>query len=140
MTDPTPVLMSLMSGLPLLLLHLATATAVWLAALVAYLWITPHKELALIRGGNVAAAISLGGAAMGLAIPMAFTLAGSVNVWDIAIWGAMSLLLQLIAFRAADFILKDLPQRIERGELAAAIFVAMTKLALAALNAAAITG
>ncbi len=137
-TDPAPVFFSLLSGLPVLMLHLATATAIWLVALGLYLWITPHRELALIRAGNSAAALSMGGAAVGLALPMAFTLAGSVGVWDILLWGSVTLILQLIAFRAVDFVLKDLPRRIEADEISAAIFLAMMKLALATLNAAAI--
>ncbi len=140
MTDPTPILQSLLAGLPVLLLHLAVATAVWAAALLLYVWITPHKELALIREGNEAAAISFGGAAIGLAVPLAFCLRYSVNIWDILIWGSVILVLQLIAFRVLDFIIKDLPRRIENNERAAAIFLAMTKFAVAALNAAAVSG
>src|SRR3546814_16327154 len=96
MTDPMPVIQSLLSGLPIFLLHLASATLAWLAALALYMWITPHDEFALIRAGNGAAAISLGGAAIGLAVPLGFCLAGSVNVWDIMIWGSVTLLLQQI--------------------------------------------
>ena len=80
-----PVLQSLIAGLPFFLLHLGVSIAVFLIALSAYLWLTPHKEMALIRQGNQAAAISLGGAAIGLAIPMAVCLQGSINVWDIVI-------------------------------------------------------
>ncbi|MGE4322240.1 MAG: DUF350 domain-containing protein [Sphingobium sp.] len=140
MTDPTPVLQSLLSGLPVLLLHLASATAVWVAALAVYMWITPHDEFALIRAGNQAAAISLGGAAVGLAVPLAFCLAGSINVWDIVLWGSVTLLLQLIAFRTVDFLLGSLSSRIESDERSAAIFLAMMKAAIACLTAAAVAG
>lgn len=140
MTDPMPVLQSLMTGLPVFILHLGSATAVWVVALALYMWITPHKEFALIRAGNQAAAISLGGAAIGLALPLAFCLAASINVWDILIWGSVTLVLQLIAFRVIDFLVGDLSKRIEADESAAAIFLAMTKIALAALNAAAVAG
>ncbi len=140
MSDPTPVLQSLAAGFPVFLLHLGSATAVWLVALTLYLWITPHEELALVRSGNTAAAISTGGAAMALALPLAFCLAGSVNVWDIVIWGSVTLILQILAFRVVDFTLKDLPKRIENNEVSAAVFLAMFKLALASLNAAAVAG
>ncbi len=140
MSDPTPIIQSLIAGLPVLLLHLGTATAVWAGALLLYIWITPHRELALIREGNEAAAISFGGAAIGLAVPLAFCLRASLNVWDILIWGSVILILQLIAFRVLDFMLKDLPKRIENDERAAAIFLAMSKFAVAALNAAAVSG
>lgn len=138
LADPMPVLHTLFAGFPVLMLHLGSATAVWAGALALYLWITPHKELVLVRAGNEAAAISMGGAAIGLAVPLAFCLAGSVNVWDILIWGSVTLLLQLIAFFVIDRVLKDLPRRIESNERAAAIFLATIKVALAALNAAAI--
>lgn len=140
MTDPMPVIHSLLAGLPILLLHLATATLVWMGALAIYLWITPHDEFALIRAGNRAAAISLGGAAIGLAVPLAFCLAASVNVWDVVIWGSVTLVLQLIAFRAVDFMLGALSRRIEEDEIAAAIFLAMMKTAIACLTAAAVAG
>ncbi|WHO39687.1 DUF350 domain-containing protein [Sphingobium sp. AP49] len=140
MTDPAPVIQSLLSGLPILLLHLASATLVWAAAMALYMWITPHDEFALIRSGNEAAAISLGGAAVGLAMPLAFCLAGSVNVWDILIWGSVTLVLQLIAFRLVDFLLGSLSGRIEANERSAAIFLAMMKAAVACLTAASVAG
>ena len=140
MSDPMPVVQSLIAGLPIFMLHLASATLIWAVALGLYTAITPHREFTLIRANNKAAAISFGGAAIGLALPLAFCLAASVNVWDIAIWGSVTLVLQLIAFRAVDLVLGDLSKRIEADEIAPAIFLAMTKIALAALNAAAVSG
>lgn len=140
MTDPAPVFQSLISGLPVFMLHLGSATMVWALALALYMWITPHKEFVLIRAGNMAAAVSLGGAAIGLALPLAFCLAASVNVWDVLIWGSVTLILQLIAFRAVDLLIGNLSKRIEEDQIAAATFLAMTKIALAALNAAAVSG
>jgi putative membrane protein len=135
-----PVLQSLVAGLPVFLLHLGVSLAVFLLALSVYLWLTPHKEMVLIRQGNSAAAISLGGAALGLAIPMAFCLSSSVNVWDIVVWGAVTLFLQVLAFRAVDLVLHELPKRIEHDEISAAIFLASMKIAVAMLTAAAVSG
>jgi putative membrane protein len=135
-----PVLNSLIAGLPIFLLHLGVALAVFLLALSAYLWLTPHKEMALIREGNTAAAISLGGAALGFAIPMAFCMSASVNTWDIVIWGAVALVVQIVAFRAVDLVLHQLPKRIEHDEISAAVFLAAMKIAVAMLNAAAVSG
>lgn len=140
MTDPMPVIQSLFAGLPIFMLHLSTATVAWALGLALYMWITPHKEFALIRAGNVSAAVSLGGAALGLALPLAFCLAASVNVWDVLIWGSVTLILQLIAFRAVDLLIGNLSKRIEEDQLAAAIFLATIKIALASLNAAAVAG
>ena len=101
---------------------------------------TPYHELRLIRNGNTAAAVSISGAIVGLAIPLAICMATSVNVWDIVIWGIVTLLIQLLAYRIGDALLKDLPTRIENGEIGAAILVVAIKLAVAFINAAAVAG
>ncbi|MBL4639488.1 MAG: DUF350 domain-containing protein [Kordiimonadaceae bacterium] len=89
---------------------------------------------------NVAAASSFGGAIVGLALPLAFSLAAAVSLWDLAIWGAVALVLQLVAFRLADLFLKGISARIEAGEISAAIMLVSVKLATAFINSAAISG
>jgi putative membrane protein len=131
---------SLLKGFPYLMLHSSVTFALLIAALVIYVWITPHRELTLIREGNVAAAISLSGAVLGLAIPLAFCLEASVSVYEILIWGVVTLLLQLVAFQIVHLFIRDLPQRIERGEVSTAIFLFSCKLAVAAVTAAAVAG
>lgn len=135
----SPVWQSITSGFPVLFIHLGTATLVWLCAMFIYTAITPMKEFTLIRQGNSAAALSMGAAAMGLALPLGFCLASSVNIWDIILWGSISLILQLIAFRIVHLVLGNLSDRIEKGEMSAAIFLTMVILSLAILNAAAIS-
>ncbi|MCP5373810.1 MAG: DUF350 domain-containing protein [Hyphomicrobiales bacterium] len=129
-----------MSGLPILLLHAAVTLAMLAAAVTLYVRITPYDEIALIRGGNLAAAVSLSGAIVGLGLPLAFTLAGSVNVWDIVVWGLVVLAMQLLAYKATDLVLRDLPRRIVDGEVGPALVLAAVKLAVAAVNAAAVAG
>ena len=75
-----------------------------------------------------------------MAIPLAICMATSVSVWDIVIWGVVTLLIQILAYRIADAMLKDLPTRIENGEIGAAIMVVGIKLSVAFINAAAIAG
>ena len=134
------VIQSLLSGLPVLMAHSAVTFIMLGVAVTLYVWITPMDELALIRSGNNAAALSLGGAIVGLAVPMAFCLASSVSVLDIVFWGVPTLVLQLIAFRIVDVFLKDIPHRIEQGDMASAILLVSVKFATAAVNAAAVTG
>ncbi len=132
-----PVLESLVSGLPRLLGHFVAAAAVLVAGLAVYLRLTPYHELDLVRSGNVAAAITLSGAVIGLAIPIAATLASSVSVADILVWGAVSALLQAAAFGAVTLALRDLPARVERGDSAAALIAAATQIAVGIVNAGA---
>lgn len=131
------VLQSLETGLPRLLGHFLAAAAVHAAGMAVYLRLTPYHELDLVRAGNGAAAITLAGAIVGLAIPLAATLASSVSVADILIWGAVSALLQAAAFGAASLALRDLPARVERGDTAAATIAAATQIAVGILNAGA---
>jgi putative membrane protein len=52
-------------------------------------------------------------------------------VWDLLIWGVVTLLLQLLAFRFADMFLRDLPRRIAENDVAAAVFLLSVKIGLA---------
>ncbi|MBK17793.1 MAG: hypothetical protein CMM52_03000 [Rhodospirillaceae bacterium] len=135
-----PILQSFLNGFPTLLLHFSVTLAMLGAGIWIYQHITPLHEMQLIRAGNTAAATSFSGAILGLAIPLAFCMATSVGILDIVIWGVVALVIQLLAFRLADFLLRGLPKRIEEGEIGAAILVAAVKLAVAMINAAAIAG
>lgn len=134
------VLDSFLAGFPVLMLHSSVTIAMLVAGVLVYMWITPWDEVKLIRAGNTAAAVSMGGAVIGLAIPLAFAMAASVSVYEILVWGPVTLVLQIVAYRIADVVLKDLPKRIEDGEMGAAVLLVSIKLAAAAINAAAVAG
>ena len=130
---------SFLAGIPFLLTHFAVSIAMLVAGVLVYMWITPHDEMALIRDGNSAAAVSLGGAILGLAIPLSICMANSASVWDIVIWGMVTLVLQLATFKVIDLWLKDLSKRIEDGEIGTAILLVSIKLGVALINAAAVS-
>src|SRR5260221_1754583 len=131
---------SVVAGLPVLLVHLATTTGLFLAGLVVYVWLTPYREIALIRAGNVAAAIVLSGQMLALAIPLAAMMAHSVNLPDILLWGLVTVVLQLIAFAAVAVLIRRLPAAIERGDVAPALVLACGQIVAGLLNAAAMSG
>ncbi|WP_129127786.1 DUF350 domain-containing protein [Geomonas oryzae] len=54
--------------------------------------------MGLIREGNLAAAVSLTGALLGFAIPVAIVIAHSVNLVDMAAWALMATMVQLLCF------------------------------------------
>ena len=134
------VVQSFLAGFPVLVLHVSVTFAMLAAAVFIYIKITSYDEIKLIRAGNTAVAVSLSGAIVGLAVPLAFSMASSISVWEVLIWGPVILLLQLIAFRVTDIVLKDLPKRIMDGEMGSAILLVSIKLGAAAINAAAVTG
>lgn len=128
------------SGFPVMVLHLAVTLALLVAGATVYALLTPWKEIALIRDGNPAAAVAFSGVLIGLAIPLAVSLSVSTSVHDIAIWGVATVVLQLFAFRIVDVLLTGLPQRIQDGEVPAAVLLVGAKLATALILSAALTG
>jgi putative membrane protein len=126
------------TGFPLTLLHLLVTIGILAAAATVYGLITPHKEIALVREGNTAAAVSFGGVLVGLALPLAASLAASVSLPEAALWGGTTVAVQLAVFRLTDLALRDLPGRIAKGEMAAAALLTGAKLATAVVLAAAV--
>lgn len=131
---------SFLSGFPVFALHTGVTLAMLAVATTIYVLLTPHHEMRLIRAGNPAAAISLGGVIAGLALPLAVCMATSLNWADIVIWGAATLLTQLLTFRVVDLLLPGLSKRISDGETAAATLLAAAKLSAAFVLAAAVAG
>ena len=125
-------------GFPDFLIHGGVTLALLMAGCIVHMLLTPMKEMQLIRAGNVSAGISVGAVIVGLAVPMSACLATATTVYDILIWGVVAILLQLLAFRAADLLLRDLPKRIERDEVGAALVLAGVKIAAAMIMAAAL--
>lgn len=128
------------SGLPSLLGHALIALLLLAAGMLVYTRITPFHEGPLIAQGNVAAGVTLGGAVVALAIPLAAMLATSRATIDILVWGVVAVVLQLVAFMVVALLLKDLRRMIDGGNLAAAFALAGVQLAVALLNAGAMAG
>ena len=133
------VIQSFLSGLPILLLHFALTLIMLTLGAIIYVMVTPYHEIDLIKKGNTAAALSLAGALVGMGIPLSVAMAGSVNAFDILIYGAVAIILQLVAYRITDIVIKGLPQRIENGEVSAAITMVGIKLSISLINAAAVS-
>lgn len=136
----SPELQAFATGFPLTLLHVVVTLAILFLGAAAYVLLTPHKEISLIREGNAAAALSLGGVLVGLAIPLAVAMSASTSTLEIAVWGISTVVVQLLVFRLMDFILRGLPQRIQDGEVSAAALLVGAKLATALIVAAAVAG
>jgi putative membrane protein len=134
----SPVLQAWATGFPVTLLHLLVTIAILAAGATFYGLITPHKEIALVRQGNTAAAVSFGGVLVGLALPLAASLTASVSLPEVALWGATTVLVQLAVFRLTDLALRGLPDRVAKGEMAAAALLVGAKIATAVVLAAAV--
>jgi putative membrane protein len=112
------------------------ATVVFVAI---YVMITPHREFTLIRQGNSAAAISLGGALIGYTIPLAKAVAQSEGMTDMALWSGVALVAQVVAYGITRLLVPALSSDVKEGKTAAGIFIAAMSICIGLLNAAAMT-
>ncbi len=105
-----------------------------------YQAITPQDERKLIREGNVAAAITFGGAIIGFALPVASALGQTDSMVEFAAWAALAGIVQILAaLTIRMLVIKDVHSRIERGEVATAIYLAAVAIAIGLINAASMT-
>jgi putative membrane protein len=131
---------TLQSGLPVLILQFATTLGLLALGVLCYTLITPFREMRLVREGNTAAGLVLGGSVVALAIPLAATLATSQVELDILLWGVVALVIQLATFWVASMLITGLRGMIEAGNVAAACVLTGIQLAVALLNAGAMSG
>ena len=127
-----------MSGLGAYLVYFGASAGLWALGLAAYMLATPYRELALIRAGNVAAACSLSGAAIGLALPIASTVAHSVGFADMALWAGVAAATQVAVYLVASVALPGLKGAIADNGVAQGLFLGMASVAVGVLNAAAL--
>lgn len=118
------------------LVYFAAAIAMVALFLAIYVRVTPYREFALIREGNVAAAASLSGALLGFVLPLASAIAHSVNLADMAIWSVIALVVQVAGYGTARVLLPGIASGIPSGNVAHGVFLGALSLGVGILNAA----
>ena len=121
------------------LLHLATAVALVMAYFVIYTRMTPYDEVHLIRSGNRAAALSLGGTLVGFALPICSALLHTPNYSQFLGWAAGAMLVQLLVFQVATRLLKMSKDQIEADNAAFGGLLGAISLSIGLVNAGAIS-
>ena len=127
------------NGLVAFLSYIGTASLITLLYVVVYIWVTPHPEISLIRDNNLAAAIAFAGSLIGFCLPLANIIAGSVDLIDVAVWGGIALIVQILVYFLARLPMPNISERIENGELASGLWLGAASLAGGLLNAACMT-
>ena len=120
------------------LIYFAVALLLFAVFTFVYQKVTPYDEITLIRQGNPAAAVSLSGAMLGFALPLASTVANAVNLVDLVLFAVLATVVQLIVFVFARMLMPGLSAAIEKGSIAEAILLAAVSIAVGLLNAAAL--
>lgn len=128
--------MNVVSGLPAFLAYLGAAFGLMAAYLVVYLMATAHREIALIRSGNVSAALALGGSLVGYSLPLSMAVRNAQSILDCLVWGLIGLVVQVGVYLLMRYVLPGLSERIEADEISAAILLGTASLAAGIVNAA----
>ena len=136
MFDPT----TFVSGAIAFILAFLAAGGFALVFTSLYRLVTPHDEGKLIREGNVAAAVALGGAVLGYMIPLASALSQTHSLPEFAAWALLAGAIQILVFWVVRRVaLPDISARIERGEISSAIYLLLISVAVGIINAACMT-
>ena len=128
-----------LAGLDEFLVYFGLAILYVAVFLAIYVQVTPYREFALIRQGNAAAAASLSGSLLGFVLPLASTVVHSVNLWDMAIWAAIALIVQILVFLIARGLMPDIVRHIPEGKAGSGVFLGAASLAAGIINAACLT-
>ena len=118
------------------LVYFGLAVLLLVAFIAIYIRITPYREMTLIREGNMAASFSLSGAILGFVVPLAAVIQHSVNLADMAIWGLISLAIQLLAFVVVKLAIPTIARDVPANNGAAGFFLGSASLAVGLLSAA----
>lgn len=103
---------------------------------VAYVRTTPIKEFSLIKTGNLACALSFGGALMGFCIALASSIANNVFLLDFILWGMGAALLQIGIYFVVARLIPNIGVELENNNVAVGTLMCFLSLSLGIANAA----
>ena len=125
--------------IPLYLAFVGTLSALIVGFSAIYSTITPFNEISLIRRGNRAAALSFAGTKIGIALPLAVLATRTSDITVLAMWGAVALVMQLVAYGVAALVLRDVKSRMESDTVSYGIAIGGFSIAIGLINAGSLT-
>ncbi|WP_219117866.1 DUF350 domain-containing protein [Janthinobacterium sp. UMAB-56] len=121
------------------LIHLILAATLLIAFFIIYTRVTPYDEVLLIRQGNQAAALSLGGALLGFSATIASSLMHTADYQQFFAWAFGAMVVQLLAYVVTTRLLRMSKDQIESNNSAFGGLLAAISLSIGAINAACIS-
>jgi putative membrane protein len=110
-----------------------------MAYFVIYTRITPYNEVALIRQGNHAAALSLGGTLIGFSLTIASALLHTPEYHQFLGWAGGAMLVQVLVFHIATRLLNMSKDQIEANNAAFGGLLGALSISIGLVNAGAIS-
>jgi putative membrane protein len=123
------------------LLYLAVSLVLLLVGLILMEITTKVKEFSLMAKGNKAASFVLGGRLLGLAIVLFSSLANSISLIDMILWGSIGIVAQIIVFYLAEWLTPrfNVNQSIEEDNQAVGIFLMLLSISIGIVIAGSLT-
>ena len=121
------------------LIYLLLAGVMLVFFFVVYTRVTPYNEVLLIRQGNSAAALSLGGAILGFSLTIASSIIHTSRLTEFVAWGFGALVVQLLAHVVTTKFMLISKEHIESGNVAFGGILGAIALSVGAINAACIS-
>ena len=121
------------------LIHLILAAALLIAFFIIYTRVTPYNEVLLIRQGNHAAALSLGGALLGFSATIASSLMHTADYQQFFAWAFGAMVVQLLVYLVTTRLLRMSKDQIESNNSAFGGLLGAISLSIGAINAACIS-
>ena len=121
------------------LIHLLLAAGLLIVFFIIYTRATPYNEVLLIRQGNHAAALSLGGALLGFSATIASSLMHTADYQQFFAWAFGAMVVQLLAYVVTTRLLRMSKDQIESNNSAFGGLLGAISLSIGAINAACIS-
>jgi putative membrane protein len=119
-------------------LRLVAAGLLFFVFFLFYSWATPFDEMTLIRRGNVAASLTLGGALIGFSLTVASGLVHTDTLASFCGWSAVAALIQLATYLFVSRTLHMSKQQIEGNNVAFGALMASISISIGAVSAGAL--
>ena len=129
----------ILETLPLYLAFIGVSIGLLVLGIVIYMFVTPYREITLIRNGNRAAAFSFGGTVIGLAYAIHGLSASTWSVRDLAVWGVVGVISQIAVFFVVGKVLGNLKTEIEADNVAYGAFLGFASIAIGIMNSGALS-
>ena len=121
------------------LIHLLLAAVLLAVFFKAYTWMTPFDEILLIRQGNFAAALSLGGALIGFSITIGSALVHTADYREFAAWAFGAMVVQMLAYAITTRVLNMSKDQIEGNNAAFGGLLGAISISIGVINGACIS-
>ncbi|QEZ45242.1 DUF350 domain-containing protein [Cupriavidus oxalaticus] len=118
------------------LIYIATGFGLLVLFLLVYTRVTPHREFQLIRKGNVAAALSLGGAALGFSLTLSSSIQHNATFGMFLLWAFGAFAVQVVAYLVAARALGGVSEAISNDNRGVGAVMGVISLSVGVVNAA----